>query len=126
MITIDIKKAIIVFASALMLTACGEDYLDKQITTSQTEEIVFGSYSKAVSVAYSVYADLPQGLSQISGSAMFAAACDEAEFAVQTAAVQRMNNGAWMAFDPTNNKVVKEDLCFLKTIVKALKKHLGL
>lgn len=103
MITIDIKKAIIVFASALMLTACGEDYLDKQITTSQTEEIVFGSYSKAVSVAYSVYADLPQGLSQISGSAMFAAACDEAEFAVQTAAVQRMNNGAWMASNMPEN-----------------------
>lgn len=103
MITKDIKKIAIVFASTLMLTACGEDYLDKEVTTSQTEEIAFGSYSKAVSVAYSVYSDLPQGLSQIGGSAMLAAACDEAEFAVQTASVQRMNNGAWMASNLPEN-----------------------
>lgn len=103
MIIIEKKKIAIVFAAALTFTSCGDDYLDKMITTSQTEEIAFGSYSKAVSVAYSVYSDLPQGLTQIGGSAMMASACDEAEFAVQTSSVQRMNNGAWMASNMPEN-----------------------
>lgn len=98
-----IASILIPAASLLMLSSCGEDYLDKQMTTQLNEELTFGSYDKAINVAYSVYSDLPQGLSQIGGSAMLASACDEAEFAIQTATIQRMNNGSWMATNLPEN-----------------------
>ena len=51
-------------AALLGATSC-EDYLDKNIVTTQNEEFTFASYQNAVQVAYSVYADLPDGFSEI-------------------------------------------------------------
>ena len=110
MFIINIKKAVkgtvlllMLPASIMTLSSCSDDYLDKQMTTQLNEELTFGSYDKAINVAYSVYSDLPQGLSQIGGSAMLASACDEAEFAIQTASIQRMNNGSWMPANLPDN-----------------------
>lgn len=79
-------------------TVSCEEYLDKNIVTTQNEEFTFKAYSNAVMTAYSVYGDLPNGLEAVwgsEGSAMLAAACDECEYAIQTHPVQRFNLGSW-------------------------------
>ena len=96
----------VVAAAMTGLTAC-DDYLDKQMVTSLNEDIVFSSYENAINVANSVYGDLPQGLQEIGGSAMMASACDEAEFTIQTATVQRFNDGSWMATNMPDNPFAK-------------------
>ena len=92
-------RILLISAVAVLLgaTSC-QDYLDKNIVTTQNEEFTFASYQNAVQVAYSVYADLPDGFSEIygsSGSALLASASDECEFAVQTQNVQKFNLGSW-------------------------------
>lgn len=96
-------RIFLISAAAVLLgaTSC-EDYLDKNMVTTQNEEFTFASYQNAVQVAYSVYADLPDGFSEIygsAGSALLASASDECEFAVQTQNVQKFNLGSWT---PTN------------------------
>lgn len=100
------KKYIIIGAALMSLTAC-DDYLDKQMVTTINEDITFASYENAINTAYSVYSDLPRGLQEIGGSAMLAAACDEAEFTIQTASVQKMNDGSWMANNLPDNPFSK-------------------
>ncbi len=87
------------------LTSC-EDWLDKQMVTSLDDEIVYTNYQNAMYAATSCYAYLPNGFFAIgsgTNSAMLASATDEAEFAQQSNAVHRMNNGAWMATDLPEN-----------------------
>lgn len=95
--------------------------------TTYDEELTFASYENAKSIAYSMYADLPQGLSQIwnsEGSAMLASATDEAEFAVQNHNVQKFNLGSWMATDmpenPFNNyyAAIRKAYNFLENVDK--------
>lgn len=96
---------ILSLCSLAFLTAC-EGYLDKPMETTYDEDLTFASYENAKAVAYSMYADLPQGLSQIwnsQGSAMLASASDEAEFAVQNHNVQKFNLGSWMPSDMPEN-----------------------
>ena len=101
------KKKILLFMLPCLtvLTSC-EDYLDRDVETALNETIAFSSYENAMNVAYSVYGDLPQGLSEIWGSAssaMMAAATDEAEFTIQTHAVQKFNTGSWLPTDMPDN-----------------------
>ncbi len=99
------KVYILGILSLAFLSAC-EGYLDKPMETTYDEDMTFASYENAKSVAYSMYADLPQGLSQIwasGGSAMLASATDEAEFAVQNHNVQKFNLGSWMPSDMPEN-----------------------
>ena len=87
-----------------------EDYLDKNIVTTQNEEFTFASYSNAVTVAYAVYADIPNGFSEIwgsNGSALLASATDESEFAVQTQNVQKFNLGSWTPSNMPDNPFSK-------------------
>lgn len=100
------KKYIIIGAALMSLTAC-DDYLDKQMVTTINEDITFASYENAINTAYSVYSDLPRGLQEIDGSAMLASASDEAEFTIQTASVQKMNDGSWMASNLPDNPFSK-------------------
>ncbi len=88
---------------ALTLASC-EDYLDKNMDTTQKEEFTFSSYENAKTVAYAVYSDLPQGFDVISG-AMLASACDECEFAIQTNNVQKFNLGSWRANSLPENPI---------------------
>ncbi|WP_195472283.1 RagB/SusD family nutrient uptake outer membrane protein [Bacteroides xylanisolvens] len=98
------KKKILLFMLPCLaaLTSC-EDYLDRDVETALNEDIAFSSYENATYVAYSVYGDLPQGLSEIGGSAMMAAATDEAEFTIQTHSVQKFNTGSWLPTDMPDN-----------------------
>lgn len=99
-------------AYSFLLTIClavfasCEGYLDKPIVTTQTEDMVFSTYESAITVANSMYSDLPQGLSAVwgsGGSAMLASAVDEAEFAVQNHNVQKFNLGSWSPVDLPDN-----------------------
>lgn len=95
----------ILLSCAVLICSC-EGYLDKTIMTNTDESFTFETYNNAVSVAYSMYADLPQGLSAVygdGGSAMMASACDEAEFAIQTNNVQKFNLGNWRPADMPDN-----------------------
>ena len=103
------KTRIILLISlcAILLPSC-KGYLDKTYTTTVDEALAFSSYENAITIAYSVYADLPQGLEYIwgsSSSAMLASACDEAEFTIQNHSVQKFNLGSWMATDLPDNKI---------------------
>lgn len=69
--------------------------------------MVYDTYNNAITAAYSVYSDLPQGLIEIGSSAMMASASDEAEFTIQTASVQNMNNGSWRANNMPDNPFAK-------------------
>lgn len=64
------KKKILLFMLPCLtvLTSC-DDWLDRDVETALNETIAFSSYENAINVAYSVYGDLPQGLSEIWGSA---------------------------------------------------------
>lgn len=102
------KKKILLFMLPCLtaLTSC-EDYLDRDVETALNENMAFSSYENATYVAYSVYGDLPQGLSEIGGSAMMAAATDEAEFTIQTHSVQKFNTGSWLPTDMPDNPLNK-------------------
>lgn len=97
------KKILLFMLPCLTVLASCEDYLDRDVETALNENIAFSSYENAISVAYSVYGDLPQGLSEIGGSAMMAAATDEAEFTIQTNSVQKFNTGSWLPTDMPDN-----------------------
>lgn len=97
------KYILLLMMSCLAVFSSCEDYLDRDVETSQNEHIVFSSYANAVSVAYSVYGDLPQGLTEIDGTAMMASASDEAEFTIQTNNIQKFNTGSWLPTDMPDN-----------------------
>lgn len=90
-----------------------EDYLSKNIDTTNKEEFVLASYDNAIQLAYSVYADMPQGLDVMSG-AMMASACDECEFSIQNNSVQRFNLGSWKANSMPENPMAKYYKSFRK------------
>ena len=99
------KILLLIITCLTVLTSC-EDFLDKNVVTTQNEEFTFASYENAISVAYSVYSDLPRGLEEIwgsNGSAMMASATDEAEFTIQTHSVQKFNTGSWLPTDMPDN-----------------------
>lgn len=100
------KRSFIPFVlAALLAQSCG-DYLDKTIMTNADEKFTFQTYNHATTVAYSMYANLPQGLSAVyggTGAALFASACDEAEFAIQNHNVQKYNLGTWRPTDMPEN-----------------------
>lgn len=91
------KLLILITPCMLLLSSC-EDFLDRDVSTHQTEEIVFSDYLTATYVASGVYADLTDGFAEIwgsNGSALLASASDDAEFALQTHNVQKFNTGNW-------------------------------
>lgn len=99
-------KILLLIIPCLAVLASCEDFLDKNVVTTQNEEFTFASYDNAINVAYSVYSDLPRGLEEIwgsNGSAMLASATDEAEFTIQTHSVQKFNTGSWLPTDLPDN-----------------------
>lgn len=99
-------KILLLILPCLAIFISCDDYLDKNVVTTQNEDYTFLSYDNAISAAYAVYADLPKGLEEIWGSnssAMLASATDEAEFTIQTHSVQKFNTGSWRPTDMPDN-----------------------
>lgn len=92
------NKLLILIAPCMLLLSSCDDFLDRNVSTRQNEEIVFSDYLTATYVASAVYADLTDGFAEIwgaNGSALLASASDDAEFAIQTHNVQKFNTGNW-------------------------------
>lgn len=82
--------------AAFVLSSC--ESLDLETRTSLSALQVERNYDRTKSNQAGVYAVLQEGFSSI-GSAMTAAATDEAEFTLETSTVQKFNTGAWNPFD---------------------------
>jgi hypothetical protein len=96
------KKNILLLGvmALLILSACQD--LEREIVTTLSEKQVTESYDYTEARANSVYSELRNGFSYISG-AMMASATDEAEFTLETAYVQNINTGFWNATSNPDN-----------------------
>jgi hypothetical protein len=92
-------KKIIALLLPVMLSAACDDLLDPEIGLPglQAEKDVIYSYNRTVESVNALYTYLPDGLFYIGSKAMLAAASDEAEFTIETNAVQKFNTGSWNA-----------------------------
>ena len=88
------KVTIYIVAVVTSFTACN---LDPEAMLSLTDDQV-STYSNTLGRLNNLYTYLPDGLSYIDNS-MMAAASDEAEFTIETSAIQKFNTGAWNAID---------------------------
>lgn len=84
-------------ASMVMLAGLSScQKLERELSTDFTEDQVITSYNRTSFLLNSVYGDLREGYSDVSG-AMMASATDEAEHARELDPVQRVNIGDWSA-----------------------------
>src|SRR5690554_3827176 len=70
--------------------------LDREVVTSLQEEQVTKSFEFTKNRINAVYEGLQSGFNPI-GDAMLSGATDDAEFTIESSAVQRFNNGNWNA-----------------------------
>ena len=101
-------KKILYFFLAIGLVsfyAC-DDIMDPETGEGNlTEDQVIYDYNNARQTLYALYSFLPNGFNEIdsdsdannTNGALLASASDEAEFTLQSATVQRFNNGSWNA-----------------------------
>ena len=82
----------------LGLSAC-ED-LDRDFVTTIGRNEIEQSFGNVQSLLNAIYSDIPDGTLYIGGAAMMASATDEAEFTLETNAVQAFNSGSW---NPVSN-----------------------
>ena len=85
---------ITIIVAITSFTACD---LDPEVMLSLTDDQVL-TYSNTQGRLNNLYTYLPSGFSYIDNS-MMAAASDEAEFTIETSAIQKFNTGAWNAID---------------------------
>ncbi len=80
---------------AFALSACQK--LDREFVTTIGRNEIEQSFGNVQSLLNAIYSDIPDGTVYIGGSAMMAAASDEAEFTAETNPVQGFNTGSWNA-----------------------------
>src|SRR5688500_8410813 len=80
------------------LMASCDDYLDRKLDTTYTEEQVFSSYGTMRDFGLGIYTYLPEGFNRID-SALLSAASDESVHSGTGTVIQRLNNGSWGAFN---------------------------
>jgi hypothetical protein len=82
----------------IVLTGCDKNFLDRSVQTSQTiYNVLNNGTANLISYGMSAYAYLREWTG-LGSNAMLASACDEADFANNTAAIQRFNTGGWNQF----------------------------
>ena len=94
---INILLGIISFG---MLSACVD--LTPDENTTGTPEQIYINYSNMLGVSLAPYSYLQEGFLNIDG-AMRAATTDEAEFTLETSAVQQFNTGIWNQYSNPDN-----------------------
>ncbi|WP_216647350.1 RagB/SusD family nutrient uptake outer membrane protein [Chitinophaga sp. SYP-B3965] len=92
-----LQAVILLTCMLFMQFGCKKDYLDRQIGTLLSEQQVFASYAYTERFINGSYAWLPDGFDRING-AMLDAATDDAEHTLESATIQRFNNGSWNGF----------------------------
>ncbi|MGV8096394.1 MAG: RagB/SusD family nutrient uptake outer membrane protein [Mangrovibacterium sp.] len=94
------ERSKIILAVILVMTilwSC-QDFLDREVETSYTEDQVFVNYNRMAQAGYGVYSFLFYrfGYDRID-NAMLASACDEADHADVNSGIHKFNTGFWNA-----------------------------
>ena len=84
---------------SLHVTSSCSDFLDREYDSFNTKEMTFSSYDKTSRYLTNIYSLLPDGLNRFGSGAMFDAATDDGEHAVDDSNIQKFNTGAWNASD---------------------------
>lgn len=93
------KKIYLTIISVLLFSAaCEQLSLEREITTTLSQEDVNTIYSYTMNRATAMYTGLPDGFFQIDG-AMVASMGDEAEFTPENSDVHMFNAGSWNAYE---------------------------
>lgn len=88
--------------SAFLFTSCS-DYLDRETDSFIDKEMTFTSYERTSRYLVNVYALLPDGLNRMNEGAMYDAATDDGEHALESSDIQKFNTGSWNAISNPDN-----------------------
>lgn len=83
---------------AFTLSSCNS-FLDREEDSFIDKTATFDSYNRTKQYLTYAYTLLPDGLNRFSREAMLASATDDAEFAIESADIQQLNNGSWNALN---------------------------
>ena len=83
---------------AFTLSSCN-GFLDREEDSFIDKTATFDSYNRTKQYLTYAYTLLPDGLNRFSREAMLASATDDAEFAIESADIQQLNNGSWNALN---------------------------
>ena len=83
---------------ASTLSSCN-GFLDREEDSFIDKTATFDSYNRTKQYLTYAYTLLPDGLNRFSREAMLASATDDAEFAIESADIQQLNNGSWNALN---------------------------
>lgn len=83
---------------AFTLSSCN-GFLDREEDSFIDKTATFDSYNRTKQYLTYTYTLLPDGLNRFSREAMLASATDDAEFAIESAEIQQLNNGSWNALN---------------------------
>ncbi len=80
-----------------LLLSSYSDYLDRESDSYIDKKMTFTSYERTGKYLVNIYTLMPEGLARMAGGAMYDAATDDGEHAVESADVQQFNTGSWNA-----------------------------
>ena len=86
---------------SMLVSSC--DFLAVDDREMLTENIVLNKVDDTAAMWATLYSNLPLGFTDISGNAMLASACDEADLNQPFNAIQSFNNGSWSAYNNPDN-----------------------
>jgi starch-binding outer membrane protein, SusD/RagB family len=95
------RNIIIAILLATIISSCEVlDYTEK--TFYEDQEEIFSNFERTNQFLVDIYNRLPDDYSTI-GGAMRSAACDEAEYVIQTSDIQQFTNGQWNSSNALDN-----------------------
>lgn len=98
-------KIILSLFITVLLTGC--EFLDyTEHTFYDDPENIFTNFGRTRNFLTGIYTNLPDDFNSV-GGAMRSAACDEAEFVIQSSAIQEFNNGQWSSSNALDNNWFK-------------------
>lgn len=92
------NKYIPVLIIIMILSSCDSFNLDREFSTTLTENQIFESFNYNSQRVNNIYSYLPNGLLAIDG-AMISSASDDAEHTLETSEIQKFNTGSWNPLD---------------------------
>jgi len=87
----------LIVLAGLVFSSCQD--LDREFITTIDRSEIEQSFTNVQSLLTGVYSEIQDGTLYIGGAAMMASATDEAEFTLETNAIQSFNTGSWNAIN---------------------------
>jgi len=95
------RNTIILILLATIITSC--EFLDySEKTFFEDSEEIFSNFGRTNQFLVDIYNRLPDDFNTV-GGAMRSAACDEAEYVIQSSDIQQFNNGQWSSSNALDN-----------------------